>query len=67
MTEIGRSGADAPSGCQPTASAAEGASSQSGIPNAVPLSHLLAAKLKRLTRRTKIDRDTDRISGDVGL
>lgn len=31
--EVGRSGADAPSGCQPTASAAK-ASSRSGIPNA---------------------------------
>jgi hypothetical protein len=34
MTEIGRSPADAGSGCQPPASAAEEASSQSGIPNA---------------------------------
>jgi hypothetical protein len=32
--KLGRSGADAPSGCQPSASAAEVASSQGGIPNA---------------------------------
>jgi hypothetical protein len=34
MSEHGRSAASAASGCQPAASAAEGASSQSGIPNA---------------------------------
>jgi len=37
--ENGRSGADAPSGCQPSASAAVPASSQSGIPNALTLSY----------------------------
>jgi hypothetical protein len=42
-TDDGRSGADAPSGCQPSASAAEEASSRSGIPNAARLASLEAA------------------------
>jgi hypothetical protein len=70
-TDTGRSGADAPSGYsaepEPCSTVSAVSAVPVSIPNASPLTRRLELALKRLTRRTRLDRENDRIEGDVGL